>query len=78
MAHFWCRRWLSIRCRLTTRDNLRLRLEAARDLTGFNQANGINGRDRDFSNVVDSTISALLAFDRLLGLRIEHSWAEML
>ena len=60
-----------------TRDSLRLRLEAVRDLTGFNQANGINGRDRDFANVVDSTISALLAFDRLLGLRIEHGWADM-
>lgn len=62
---------------LATRDNLRLRLEAARDLTGFTQANGINGRDRDFANVVDSTISALLAFDTLLGLRIQHRWNEM-
>ncbi len=60
-----------------TRDNLRLQLEAARDLTGLIQANGINGRDRDFANVVDSTISALLAFDTLLGLRIEHGWAQM-
>jgi hypothetical protein len=61
-----------------TRDNLRLQLEAARDLTGLIQANGINGRDRDFANVVDSTISALFAFDTLLGLRIGYSWAEML
>lgn len=60
-----------------TREGLRIQLETARLLTENLNNNGVRGRDRDFSNVVDVNISAIDVFDRLRGMIQEHLWDEL-
>jgi hypothetical protein len=57
-----------------TKNAVNLQLETAQRLTDFFTANGIRGKNRDFSNVVDDTMSAMVAFDRLRGMRLKHQW----
>lgn len=60
-----------------TKAALILRLETARNLTDYFRGNGVTGRDRDFSNAVDATLSAINVFDRLRGMALNHRWAEL-
>lgn len=57
-----------------TKETIRLRLRTAERLTNFFNSSGIRGKDRDFSNYVDASLSALDVFDRLRGLVLNHSW----
>jgi hypothetical protein len=57
-----------------TKDSLRMQLETSEQLTGFFNSNGIRGRDRDFSDVVDINLSALDAFHRLRGMVLNQNW----
>lgn len=60
-----------------TRESLKIQLETARLLTENLNNNGIRGRDRDFSNVVDINLAAIAAFDRLRGMVQEHLWNDI-
>ena len=60
-----------------TKQSVRMQFETASMLTDFLQNNGIRGKNRDFSNVVDSSLAALTAFDKLRGLRLNHRWANL-
>jgi len=62
---------------LETRASLILRIEAAQNLTEHFRRNGILGRDRDFSNVVDASLSAITVFDRLRGMVLNQRWGDI-
>jgi len=57
-----------------TKESLKLQLETSERLTTFFSSNGIRGRDRDFSNVVDVNMAALDVFHRIRGMVLEHRW----
>lgn len=57
-----------------TKQSLNLQLETASDLTRFFNSQGIRGRDRDFSQVVDVNLGALATFDQLRGMVMRHRW----
>lgn len=59
---------------LDTKASLLIQLETANGLLQDFQENGIRGRDRDFSKVLDINISALDAFHRLRGMMSQYSW----
>ncbi|MCB1676990.1 MAG: hypothetical protein KDI01_11920 [Halioglobus sp.] len=61
----------------STKQGLILQLETASSLTEFLNSNGIRGRDRDFSQVVDVNLSAVAAFDRLRGMIVKHHWDDL-
>jgi len=60
-----------------TKQSLNLQLETASSITEFLCSNGIRGRDRDFSQVVDVNLSAVAAFDRLRGMIMNHRWGDL-
>ena len=57
-----------------TKEALRIQLETSERLTSFFNSNGIRGRARDFSDVVDANLSAIDAFHRLRGMVLNHNW----
>ena len=59
---------------IETKESIKLRLEGADRLTKYFNDNGIRGKDRDFSDVVDSNLSALNVFHRLRGMVLSHKW----
>lgn len=57
-----------------TKNAIKIQLETADRLTEFLKNNGVRGKNRDFSNVVDDTMSAMMLFDKLRGMRLRHRW----
>jgi len=57
-----------------TKDYLRILFETANDLTNYFKQNGIRGKSRDFSEVAESNLSIIDAFDNLRGLVYKTSW----
>lgn len=57
-----------------TIENLKIQIETARILTESLNAKGIIGRDRDFVNVADITLSAINIYDSLRGMVQGHNW----
>ncbi|MDA3940105.1 MAG: hypothetical protein PF693_12510 [Spirochaetia bacterium] len=60
-----------------TRDYLKMLFETADDLTHFFKQNGIRGKGRDFSEVAESNLSIIDAFDNLRGLVYKTSWSQL-
>lgn len=60
-----------------TKDYLRILFETADDLTGYFKQNGIRGKGRDFSEVAESNLSIIDAFDNLRGLVYKTSWNQI-
>lgn len=60
-----------------TKEGLKIQLETARQLTESFSRNGIIGRDRDFGNVVDYSLSALAVYDNLRGLVQANNWVTI-
>lgn len=56
---------------------MRMRIESALQLTGDFAQVGINGRQRDFSNVADSQLSTIQAYNHLRGLSMSHNWNSL-
>lgn len=57
-----------------TKEYLNLQFETAADLTEYFRSNGIRGRKRDFSNVADSNLALLDAFNSIRGLVYKTTW----
>lgn len=62
---------------IATKENLELQLKTSRMLTESLNENGITGRKRDFSEVVDINLSAITAFDRIRGMIQTHIWDDI-
>jgi hypothetical protein len=56
---------------------LRLIFQTSLELTTLNRSKGIRGRYRDFSEVAESNLSILDAFDALRGLIFRHRWKNL-
>ena len=61
----------------STKQGLNIQLETASSITEFLKNNGIRGRDRDFSEVVDVNLSAIAAFDSIRGMIMKHKWNDL-
>jgi hypothetical protein len=62
---------------MNTLSSLRLQLETSDQLTSFFISNGVRGKDRDFSNCVDSSLSSVDVFHRLRGMILNHRWDSL-
>lgn len=60
-----------------TKDYLKLLFETAEDLTQFFKNSGIRGKGRDFSEVSESNLSIIDAFDNLRGLVYKTNWQQL-
>ena len=60
-----------------TRKSINIQLETASRHTDFLYNSGIRGKGRDFSNVVEETQSAVIAFNKLKGMRLNHNWDSL-
>jgi hypothetical protein len=56
---------------------LKLIFETASELTTLNRSKGIRGNYRDFSEVVESNLAILDAFNTLRGLVYRHKWKDL-
>ena len=61
----------------STYNALKLSLEAAQNMTDYFLLKGVRGKYRDFSNVLDSTVSAIDAFRAIRGLIYTHNWNSL-
>jgi hypothetical protein len=59
---------------IDTKESARMQLETASMLIHDLSSNGIRGRDRDFSRVLDINIAAIDAFHRLRGIMQNYYW----
>lgn len=57
-----------------TKEYLNLIFETASDLTEYFRSNGIRGKNRDFSNIADSNLALISAFDAIRGLVYKTAW----
>lgn len=60
-----------------TKSYLKLIFETALDLASYFHQNGVRAKHRDFSNVADSTLSVIDAFDNTWGLRFRTQWDSL-
>jgi hypothetical protein len=56
---------------------LKLIFGTASELAGLNRSKGIRGKSRDFSEVAESNLAILDAFDALRGLIYRHKWKDL-
>ncbi|MCB0448300.1 MAG: hypothetical protein KDD03_12495, partial [Gelidibacter sp.] len=62
---------------IETKENIALRLNTSERLTSFFNSNGVRGKDRDFSDYIDVSLSAVDVFHRLRGMVLNHKWSEI-
>jgi len=60
-----------------TKRYLRLLFETASDLSDYFRSNGVRGKYREFTNVADSTLALIDAFDAMRGLVFNTNWDEL-
>ena len=60
-----------------TKESLRLQLQTANELGVFLNDNGVRGKNRDFSSVVDVNIAAIDAIHQLRGLALNQFWDKI-
>lgn len=60
-----------------TFNRLMMQLQTASELTRYFQTNGVRGKNRDFSNVVDINISALDSFKVARGFIFKNKWNDI-
>ena len=60
-----------------TFNTLKMQLKTSQELTEYFISKGVRGKNRDFSNVVDSTISSIDAYKNIRGLIYAQKWKNI-
>ncbi|KQC32509.1 hypothetical protein AAU57_03545 [Nonlabens sp. YIK11] len=59
---------------LETKEHIQLRLNTSEQLTNYFNSSGIRGKNRDFSDYIDTNLAAIDVFHRLRGMVLNHRW----